>query len=106
MWVFAEPHSSLPSQRPETARSSAGDKRTHCSIVEKPAHGEQNAANAEAISLSLSRRYMTKDDYFDLKSFSYYPRGYSRIEFDADVAASDHAILPFSQTAIRFREPY
>jgi len=57
---------------------------------------EIDAASAEAICLSLSRRYMTPDEYFDLKSFSYYPRGYSRIEFDADVAASDQTVLPFA----------
>jgi hypothetical protein len=60
---------------------------------------EIDAASAETISLSLSRRYMTKDDYFDLKSFSYYSRGYSRIEFDADVAASNQTVLPFAQQA-------
>ncbi len=56
---------------------------------------EIDAASAEAASLALSRRHMTRDDYFDLKGFSYYPRGYTREDFDADVAASDTARLPF-----------
>jgi hypothetical protein len=43
----------------------------------------------------MSRRYMSQDDYFDLKSFSYYPRGYSRKDFDADIAASPPERLPF-----------
>jgi len=50
---------------------------------------------AEAMSLALSREFMDIDDYFDLKSFSYYPRGYSRADFDRDVAASDPDTLPF-----------
>jgi len=36
------------------------------------------------------------DAYFALKSFSYYPRGYQRADFDTDVRASDPAMLPFS----------
>lgn len=51
---------------------------------------------AETISLNLSRRYMNKDDYFDLKKFSYYPRNYVRSNFDADVAISPSDRLPFS----------
>ena len=42
--------------------------------------------------------YMTQQDYFDLKSFSYYPRGYTADEFLADVAASDPARLPFRRS--------
>lgn len=34
-------------------------------------------------------------DYFGLKNFSYYPRDYERADFDADVAASEVALLPF-----------
>ena len=50
---------------------------------------------AEAASLELSRRFMDRDEYFALKGFSYYPRGFSRAGFEADVAASDPAQLPF-----------
>lgn len=38
---------------------------------------------------------MAKQDYFDLKRFSYYPRDYSEQAFEADVATSDAACLPF-----------
>ncbi len=51
---------------------------------------------AELISLQLSRRYMNADAYFDLKSFSYYPRGYTRQQFDQDVVGSNLAVLPFT----------
>lgn len=57
---------------------------------------EIDALAAESISLQLSRRFMNVDDYFILKSFSYYPRGYSRAQFDTDVASSDPKVLPFS----------
>jgi len=60
---------------------------------------EIDAAEAERLSLGLSRRYMDIDDYFDLKAFSYYPRDYTRADFDQDVAASDPARLPFRLTA-------
>ncbi|GAB1614864.1 hypothetical protein PSN_0586 [Pseudomonas sp. NGC7] len=54
-----------------------------------------DACSAEAASLELSRRFMDMDDYFALKSFSYYPRDYTRTDFDRDVAASDVSKLPF-----------
>ncbi|TDF80241.1 radical SAM protein [Pseudomonas sp. H9] len=54
-----------------------------------------DAGSAEAASLELSRRYMDKDAYFKLKSFSYYSRDYTRADFDCDVAASDVSKLPF-----------
>ena len=54
-----------------------------------------DAAAAEQASLELSRRYMDADAYFALKSFSYYPRGYGRSDFDGDVEASEPTCLPF-----------
>ncbi|MBK3663773.1 radical SAM protein [Bradyrhizobium diazoefficiens] len=54
-----------------------------------------DAASAERISLELSRRYMDADAYFDLKGFSYYPRGYTRAQFDQDTHSSDPVTLPF-----------
>ena len=54
-----------------------------------------DADAAEEASLELSRRYMNVDDYYRLKSFSYYPRDYTRADFDLDVAGSDPNILPF-----------
>lgn len=54
-----------------------------------------DAQAAEEASLTLSRRYMNSDAYFALKSFSYYPRHYSRSDFEKDVGASDVSLLPF-----------
>jgi hypothetical protein len=56
---------------------------------------EIDAASAEAIRLDLSRRYMDADAYFDLKAFSYYPRDYARLDFNADVVAAPDDRLPF-----------
>ncbi len=56
---------------------------------------DSGAREAEAASLALSRRYMNIDRYFDLKSFSYYPRDYTRANFDSDVEQSDPMQLPF-----------
>ncbi|WP_292091945.1 radical SAM protein [Brevundimonas sp.] len=53
------------------------------------------AEAAEDISLGLSRRYMDADAYFELKAFSYYPRGYDRQAYDADIYVSAKESLPF-----------
>ena len=55
-----------------------------------------DAAEAEAASLAVSRRFMNADSYFALKSFSYYPRDYARADFERDVAATDPDRLPFT----------
>ncbi|MBX3456319.1 radical SAM protein [Ferrovibrio sp.] len=54
-----------------------------------------DADAAEGESLRISRRYMTRDEYFELKAFSYYPRNYTRTDFDADIANSPKDRLPF-----------
>ena len=56
---------------------------------------EFDEAAAEEISLMLSRRYMDSNSYFTLKSFSYYPRDYGRLDFNSDVHNSNLALLPF-----------
>ena len=56
---------------------------------------ELDGQAAEAASLELSRRFMDADAYFRLKSFSYYPRSYTREDFEKDVAQSNPALLPF-----------
>jgi hypothetical protein len=56
---------------------------------------EFDAKSAEVASLELSRRYMDADAYFNLKSFSYYPRDYTRQDFNRDLAASGASQLPF-----------
>ena len=57
---------------------------------------EISCDEAEKISLDTSRRYMTKSDYFDLKSFSYYPRSYKYSDFIRDVNQNGADNLPFS----------
>lgn len=78
----------------ETAAMTSGITTMHLS-------GDFHSDAAEAASLRLSRRFMDENAYFRLKSFSYYPRDYSRADFDRDVAASDTSVLPFN---VRGRE--
>lgn len=77
------------------ARPVEHDSAVHTGITKMHLSDEFDAATAEVASLELSRRYMDSDSYFALKSFSYYPRDYHRVDFDADVLASDPAALPF-----------
>jgi hypothetical protein len=73
----------------ETATAATGITTMHLS-------DDFPADAAEAASLRVSRRFMDEDAYFELKSFSYYPRDYGRADFDRDVAASDPSVLPFT----------
>ncbi|GLQ56686.1 B12-binding domain-containing radical SAM protein [Devosia nitrariae] len=57
---------------------------------------EFDAEAAELASLQVSRRFMSMDAYFTLKSFSYYPRDYNRADFDRDVTESAGERLPFA----------
>lgn len=77
------------------ARPVEEDSAVRTGITKMHLSDEFDAVSAEAASLELSRRYMNSDAYFSLKSFSYYPRDYRRVDFDADVLASDPAVLPF-----------
>jgi len=51
----------------------------------------------DALSLSedLSRRYMSADDYFDLKSFTYFRRGYTREAFVGSLDVMNAMDYPF-----------
>jgi hypothetical protein len=77
------------------ARPVERDSAVRTGITKMHLSKEFDAAVAEAASLELSRRYMDSDAYFALKSFSYYPRDYRRVDFDTDVLASNPAALPF-----------
>lgn len=71
------------------------DSAVRTGITKMHLSHEFDADTTEAASLELSRRYMDSDEYFALKSFSYYPRDYSRVDFDTDILASDPTSLPF-----------
>ncbi|EKN46716.1 MULTISPECIES: B12-binding domain-containing radical SAM protein [Pseudomonas syringae group] len=71
------------------------DSADRCGISMIHLSRDFDAKSAELASLELSRRYMDTEAYFNLKSFSYYPRDYTRLDFDRDVAASDASQLPF-----------
>lgn len=54
-----------------------------------------SSSDAEEMSLATSRRYMSQKDYFDLKSFSYYPRSYTYNNFLLDIKENGMGNLPF-----------
>jgi len=57
-------------------------------------------ADAVAYGEELSREFMSMDDYFDLKSFSYFPRHIGRREFDDIVSSMGERALPFSRNQL------
>ncbi|HUW10617.1 MAG TPA: radical SAM protein [Anaerolineae bacterium] len=54
-----------------------------------------DGSGARATALILSRQFMTDRDYYDLKSFTYFPRSFSFDDFTSIVSATDPATLPF-----------
>lgn len=96
--VFGPPRQAAPLLR-ELARLGASPVDAHnadvTGVTQLNLSSEIDAAEAERLSLELSRRYMNANDYFDLKAFSYYPRDYTRLDFDRDLAASEPTRLPF-----------
>ncbi|MAN81159.1 MAG: radical SAM protein [Rhodospirillaceae bacterium] len=72
-------------------------------ITELHLSNEIDAKSAEEISLSLSRMMMDQRDYYDLKSFSYYPRDYTYENFIRDAQKSNPASLPFKSTMHEIR---
>jgi len=60
---------------------------------------EMTHDDAVEASLELSRMFMSSRDYFDLKSFSYFPRSLSWEDFNRIAAATASDTLPFSRPA-------
>jgi hypothetical protein len=50
---------------------------------------------AEHLSTEICQDFMTDEDYFDLKGFSYLPRGYSFKQFQEVLSLVNHSTLPF-----------
>lgn len=50
---------------------------------------------ATAISLRLAQEFMSDRDYYDLKSLSYLPRGYTYDQFRSDLMSLPPEDLPF-----------
>ena len=51
-----------------------------------------------AVTSEIARDHMTDRDYYDLKAFSYLPRGYTYREFRKDLASTGQEDLPFVVT--------
>lgn len=58
--------------------------------------GELDHVEVEKLSLETSQSFMSQRDYFDLKAFSYFPRGYLYETFLEVLRCADRATLPFS----------
>lgn len=60
-----------------------------------------DSETAESIATRVCQQFMSENDYFDLKKFSYFPRHYSFQQFLSDLDAVDNSNLPFRATAVR-----
>jgi radical SAM superfamily enzyme YgiQ (UPF0313 family) len=67
------------------------DGYTHLHLSSEMSH-----ETALETSRNISRDFMGMDDYFDLKSFSYFPRGFSKQEFLSILAGMQSESLAFS----------
>ncbi|MBR2650172.1 MAG: radical SAM protein [Clostridia bacterium] len=57
---------------------------------------EISAAEAKKYAVLLSQNMMDQRDYYDIKSLSYFERGYTYEHFLSDLQKCDPALLPFS----------
>lgn len=70
--------------------------------IEKNGYAKLNLSStisykdAENIVTEISRSIMTKQDYFDIKSVSYFERGYTLEQFEKDIEQCDKNSLPFT----------
>jgi hypothetical protein len=56
---------------------------------------EIDHARVQVVANEIARNHMNDRDYYDLKSFSYLPRGYTYSEFREDLAGADQDSVPF-----------
>lgn len=56
---------------------------------------EISSADAQNIALNISRLIMTQKDYYDIKSVSYFERGYTYARFMRDIAQCAPENMPF-----------
>ena len=57
---------------------------------------ELDAASAKKMAVDISKRFADQKDYFELKSISYFERGYTYDQFCRDIQASNVSELPFT----------
>ena len=77
------------------ARVPKGHDVEELGYVDLDLSDEISLAQAKEHALSLSRMVMTKKDYYDIKSISYFERGYTYENFLEEVATCDKRLLPF-----------
>ena len=67
-----------------------------CGYADLDLSEEISCKKAKEIALQISQMIMTKKDYFDIKSVSYFERGYTYEEFEKDVISANQNSLCFS----------
>lgn len=101
--VFGPPKQALPliaEMEDAGARIVDAGSSNETGITAIHPSAEIDATAAEEISLSLSRMIMDHRSYYELKSFSYYPRNYTYENFVADAKLSNADSLPFDASAL------
>jgi len=61
--------------------------------------------DAKLLSVNIPKLFMTQEDYFDLKSFSYFPRGYKYNAFIKHISNIKQENLPFKLSDRTTNEP-
>jgi hypothetical protein len=59
---------------------------------------EMSHESANRHAIAIAKSFMSDRDYYDLKAFTYLPRGYSFEDFQRDGEYIDVSLLPFSMT--------
>ena len=78
------------------AKLPENNKLSEVGYVDLDLSDEIDCAAAHKISVDISRKVMTKRDYFDIKSISYFERGYTYDSFEEDIALCESEKLPFT----------
>lgn len=77
------------------------DNYRHLGYSNMNLSNEISFEGAEEYRLMISKYFMTHDDYFDLKSFSYFSRKFTRDAFNEICSKSDPKFLPFDYSLIK-----
>ena len=75
--------------------STLNDKIETSGITNLNLSTEINFEKAKQLSINIGKKFMSHKDYFDLKSFSYYPRNYTYDDFMKYILKIEDKNLPF-----------
>jgi len=72
------------------------NKINNIGITELNLSKEITNQKAKDIAIQISKRYMSSRDYYDLKSFNYFPRDYTYSDFNSSIRLVNKNKLPFN----------